>query len=273
MEAAISRTVVAGKPVYTAIVRDITDRKRAEAKLHQAAEELTRSNNELQQFAYIVSHDLQEPLRTIAGFLGLLERKLGDGQDTEAREYMQYILDGGQRMQQMIADLLAYARVGAKDGKREPIALREPLDRALEMLRASIDQSAATIHVEDLPTVRADAAQWTQVFQNLIGNAIKFRSERPLEIRIGARRDGSDWLLWVKDNGIGMSPEYRERIFEVFQRLHSRKQYPGSGIGLAICKKVVQRHGGRIWVESEPEQGATFYFTIPATPAEPPAAS
>jgi chemotaxis family two-component system sensor kinase Cph1 len=137
------------------------------------------------------------------------------------------------------------------------------------MLHAAIDQSAAAIHVEDLPTVRANAGQWTQVFQNLIGNAIKFRSQRPLEIRVGAKRDGQFWLVWVQDNGIGMSSEYRERIFEVFQRLHSRKQYPGTGIGLAICKKVVERHGGRIWVESEPGQGAAFYLTIPVGKNEP----
>ncbi len=264
IEAAISRTVIAGKTVFTAIVRDITERKRAEAQLRQAAEELARSNNDLQQFAYVVSHDLQEPLRTISGFLGLLERKLHDGPDAEVREYMQYIVEGGQRMRQMIADLLAYSRVGAKDVKTETVALRQPLDRALEMLRGAIDESAAAIRVEDLPTVRLNPGQWTQVFQNLIGNAVKFRSQRPLEIQVGAKRDGQFWLVWVKDNGIGMSPEYRERIFEVFQRLHSRKQYPGTGIGLAICKKVVERHGGRIWVESEPEQGATFYFTIPA---------
>jgi PAS domain S-box-containing protein len=273
IEASISRSLIAGKPVFTAIVRDITRRKRAEAQLRQAADELARSNNDLQQFAYVVSHDLQEPLRTISGFLGLLERKLADGPDAETREYMRYILEGGERMRQMIADLLAYSRVGAKDAKAERVALREPLDRALEMLRAAIDQSAAAIRVGDLPAVRADAGQWTQVFQNLIGNAIKFRSERPLEIHVGAKRDGNLWLVWVKDNGIGMSPEYRERIFEVFQRLHTQKQYPGTGIGLAICKKVVERHGGRVWVESEPGQGAAFYFTIPAGAEEPAARS
>ena len=256
--------MIAGKTVFTAIVRDITERKRAEAQLRQAAEELARSNNDLQQFAYVVSHDLQEPLRTISGFLGLLERKLHDGPDAEVREYMQYIVEGGQRMRQMIADLLAYSRVGAKDVKTETVALRQPLDRALEMLRGAIDESAAAIRVEDLPTVRLNPGQWTQVFQNLIGNAIKFRSDRPPEIQVGAKRDGKFWLVWVKDNGIGISPEHREQVFEVFQRLHTRQKYPGTGIGLAICKKVVERHGGRIWVESEPGQGAAFYFSIPA---------
>ena len=206
IEAAISRSLIAGKPVFTAIVRDITERKHFEEQLRRAAEELARSNNDLQQFAYVVSHDLQEPLRTISGFLGLLDRRLHDGLDAETREYMQYIVEGGQRMQQMIADLLAYSRVGAKDVKTEIVPLREPLDRALEMLRAAIEQSAAAIRVEDLPTVRANAGQWTQVFQNLIGNAIKFRSERPLEIQVGAKRDGQFWLVWVKDNGIGIEP-------------------------------------------------------------------
>jgi PAS domain S-box-containing protein len=273
IEAAISRTMVSGRPVYTAIVRDITVRKQAEERLQQAVDELARSNHELQQFAYIVSHDLQEPLRTISGFLGLLERKLADREDPETREYLHYVLDGGQRMQEMISDLLAFSRVGASDVKTEPVALRAPLDQALEMLRAAIDQSGAVIRVGDLPTVRINRGQWAQLFQNLIGNAIKFRSQKPPEIEVGAKRDGRFWRVWVKDNGIGLSPEYRERIFEVFQRLHTRKQYPGTGIGLAICRKVVERHGGRIWVESQPQQGAAFCFTIPAGLENPHGAS
>jgi len=261
-----------GEGRFATVFTDITERKRAEEQLRQSAEELARSNDDLQQFAYVVSHDLQEPLRTIIGFLGLLEQKIGDQVDAEAKQYVQYVVDGGKRMQQMIADLLAYARVGAKDAKRQRVALREPLDRAVEMLRASIDESAATINVGDLPTIQADASQWSQVFQNLIGNAFKFRSDKPLEIHVGAKPDGSFWLVWVKDNGIGLDPEYRDRVFEVFQRLHTHKKFPGSGIGLAICKKVVERHGGRIWVESQPQQGATFYFTIPAATDEPPLA-
>ena len=165
-------------------------------------------------------------------------------------------------MQSLIGDLLAYSRVGTKGGALQPTKAQSSFDTALRNLAASIQDAGAVITSDPLPVVRADAIQLTQVFQNLIGNAIKFRSERRPEVHIGARREQEAWLFWVRDNGIGIAPEYTERIFLIFQRLHTRNKYPGTGIGLAICKKIVERHGGKIWIESQPDQGATFYFTI-----------
>jgi light-regulated signal transduction histidine kinase (bacteriophytochrome) len=207
---------------------------------------------------------LQEPLRTIAGFLQLLERKIGSQLDEKAKQYIQYAVDGSQRMHQMIADLLSYSRVSKQPFSPKAVNLREPLDHALSSTRKSIEDAGASIVIQDLPAVRADASQMLQVFQNLLGNAIKFRSERPLEINVGAKRDEHFWVLWVKDNGIGLDPKQRDKIFQVFQRLHSRQKYAGSGIGLSICKKIIERHGGHIWVESTPNTGSTFYFTLPS---------
>jgi PAS domain S-box-containing protein len=235
----------------------------SEEQGRRIAEELARSNKDLEQFAYVASHDLQEPLRSVTGFLELLERKAGAKLSQEEKQYVDYAIDGAKRMSQMIRDLLAYSRVGTKGIEPQAIKAREPLDEALAALRLGIQESGATVAIDDLPVVLADAAQLAQLFQNLLGNAVKFRCERPLEIRVGAQREGNEWLLWVADNGIGIDPEQGARIFEIFQRLHSRREYPGSGIGLAICKKIVERHGGRIWVQSEPGQGSTFYFTLP----------
>jgi light-regulated signal transduction histidine kinase (bacteriophytochrome) len=243
---------------------DITERKRAEEALRLATEELKRSNDDLQQFAYVASHDLQEPLRVVTGFLDLLKGRYQGKLDAKADEYIGFAVDGATRMSGLIRDLLAYSRVGSKGLQPRSVAVREVLDQAMTMLGRSVDESGARITIRDLPTVQADGTQLAQVFQNLVGNALKFRSERPPEIEVGARREAGEWRFWVKDNGIGLDPAQSRLAFELFQRLHDRTKYPGTGMGLAICKKIVERHGGRIWVESEPGEGSTFWFTLPA---------
>jgi len=252
------------------IARDITERKRNEEALQRSeqdlaerAAELERLNTELQQFGYIVSHDLQEPLRTITNFVQLLTKRLQGTVDEQTAELIGFIVDGTQRMQTLITDLLAYTRVS---GPVQPFAAVDGealLARVLGDLQLVIREQEAEVSHEALPTVHGDVGQLGLVLQNLIGNALKFRSAPAPHIHIGARRDGRQWVFTVRDNGIGIEPQYRERIFQVFQRLHPRSQYPGTGIGLAICKKIIERHGGRIWVESERGQGATFYFTLP----------
>jgi PAS domain S-box-containing protein len=242
---------------------DITDRKRAEEALQRTAEELARSNRDLAQFASVASHDLQEPLRTVTGFVQLLRKEYGDRLDANAGTYIGYAVDGVKRMQTLISDLLAYARVGTSDLKPAPTDASAALRQALGNLHQSIQEVGAEITHSELPTVLADQSQLAQLLQNLVGNALKFRSEAPPKIHVVARREGDYWQFSVSDNGIGIDPQFRDHIFEIFRRLHTHKQYAGTGIGLAICKKIVDRHGGRIWVESEPGQGATFYFTLP----------
>lgn len=249
-------------PWWIAVVEDITERKRAEATLRETAEELARSNRDLEQFAYVASHDLQEPLRAVSGFVTLLKQRYHDQLDAKANEWIGNTVEGALRMQSLINDLLAYSRVGTRGGSFQSVEARSAVDAALHNLSASIQESGATVAADHLPRVWADLIQLVQLFQNLIGNAIKFRGERPPEIRIGARREGDAWLFWVRDNGIGIAPEYAERVFLIFQRLHTRSKYPGTGMGLAICKKIVERHGGRIWLESQPGEGTTFYFTL-----------
>jgi len=265
---------VTGEPVfegdkfrgYRGVGTDITDRKRAQSVLRAAYDELARSNAELQQFAYVASHDLQEPLRMIGSYTQLLERRYGDKLDADAREFMGFIVDGATRMKQLIEDLLAYSRVGTRGKELRVIPAQGALDRALVNLRASVESSDAQITHDALPEVSADDTQLTQLFQNLIGNAIKFRKkDETLRIHIGVRDEKDEWRFSVSDNGIGIERQYFERIFMVFQRLHTRDEYPGTGIGLAICKKVVDRHGGRIWVESVQGKGSTFVFTLPKT--------
>jgi len=253
-----------GKPLYEiAIFDDITPRKDAEHALHQAHEELKRSNAELGQFAYVASHDLQEPLRMVSSYTQLLQRRYGDRFDGDAREFMAFIVDGAARMKQLIEDLLAYSRVGTRGREFHEVATDAPLRRALLNLKSAIDEAGASVSYAGLPTLEADELQLTQLFQNLIGNALKFRSASVPRITVSAKEKETEWEFGVQDNGIGIEPQYFERIFMVFQRLHNKGDYPGTGIGLAICKKVVERHGGRIWVESQPGQGATFYFTLP----------
>jgi PAS domain S-box-containing protein len=237
--------------------REIAERKQAEAVLARYAAELERSNQELEQFAYIASHDLQEPLRTVTSYVQLLEMYYKGQLDAAADEYIAFAVDGAARMHALIKGLLDYSRVNTDGAPFRPTDCQVVLDHALADLQASIEESGATVTYDPLPTVMADAAQLGRVFQNLVGNAIKFRSDRPPEIHIGAEgRDGrSAWLFSVRDNGIGIEPEYAEHIFLIFKRLHTRDEYPGTGIGLAMCKRIVERHGGQIWVESHPGQG------------------
>jgi PAS domain S-box-containing protein len=244
--------------------REIAERKQAEAVLARYAAELERSNQELEQFAYIASHDLQEPLRTVTSYVQLLEMYYKGQLDAAADEYIAFAVDGAARMHALIKGLLDYSRVDTDGAPFQPTDCQVVLDYTLANLQASIKESGTTVTHDSLPTVMADAAQLARVFQNLVGNAIRFRSDRPPEIHIGAeRRDGrSTWLFSVQDNGIGIEPEYAEHIFLIFKRLHTRDEYPGTGIGLAMCKRIVERHGGQIWVESHPGQGSTFYFTI-----------
>ena len=256
---------------FVAVKQDITARKQAEAAMQKTAADLARSNLDLEQFAYVASHDLQEPLRAVGGYVKLLQHRFPEKLDAKAHEYVAGAADGAERMQRLIADLLAFSRVGTRGGAFAPADLNALLRDALNNLQISVKESGAKITSDPLPSLPVDATQIRQLFQNLIGNAIKFRSERAPEIHIGARREKERWLFWVRDNGIGIEPQYAGRIFQIFQRLHSRKHYPGTGIGLAICKKIVERHGGEIRVESEPGRGSTFYFSIPeiSTKMEP----
>ena len=247
----------------TLLKKEIAERKQAEEKLKRYASELERSNQELQQFACVASHDLQEPLRMVASYTQLLAKRYKGKLDSDADEFIAYAVDGATRMQALINDLLTYSRVGTKGKDFKPIDCKTVLERTLDNLKKAVEESGAELTYEPLPTVMADDVQLGQLFQNLIGNAIKFRSEESPHIHISAERNEDKWIFSVGDNGIGIDPEFTERIFIIFQRLHKRRDYPGTGIGLAVCKKIVERHGGRIWVESKPEKGSTFYFTIP----------
>ena len=256
-DASISKLEAGGRRIYTAVLRDVTARVRAE-------QELARSNAELEQFAYVASHDLQEPLRMVASYTQLLARRYGDKLDDDAREFIGFAVDGVTRMQALINDLLAFSRVGTRGGSFECTDANAVLERVLVNLGPAIEDAGAEVTSDPLPTVIADAGQLGQVLQNLVANAIKFRrpGDRP-RVHVSAKRAGDEWLFSVADNGIGIAPEFADRIFVLFQRLHKRDEYPGTGIGLSICKKIVERHGGRIWLESKEGEGTTFLFTIP----------
>ncbi len=246
------------------VIVDISQRKKAEAALRNAAEELKRSNAELEQFAYVASHDLQEPLRMVIGFLQLLQQRNRAQLDEKGISYIDYAVSGATRMSQLINDLLEYSRVQAKRREFEKVDLNKALEVAVSNLRQSIQESGASIARDELPVISGDPTQLAQLFQNLLGNAIKFRrKEITPHVHVGCRRNRTQWIVSVRDNGIGIDPKYLERIFVIFQRLHGQKEYPGTGIGLAICKKIVEQHGGKIWVESKPQEGATFYCSFP----------
>ncbi len=253
------------KGYFVVLFRDTTDRKKAEERLKQASEELARSNKELEQFAYIASHDLQEPLRMISSFIQLLDKRYKGKLDQDADEFIGFVVSGASRMQIMINDLLAYSRVGTRGKPPEPVECENVFSQAMENLKISLEESGAAVTHDPLPAVMADSSQMVQLFQNLIGNAVKFRREgEQAKVHVSAQRKTTEWVFSVKDNGIGISRESFDRLFQVFQRFQPQAKYPGSGIGLAICKKIVERHGGRIWVESEPGKGSTFYFTVPS---------
>jgi light-regulated signal transduction histidine kinase (bacteriophytochrome) len=243
--------------------QEIGVRKKVEEALREKTGELERSNRDLEQFAYATSHDLQEPLRTITSFLQLFVKRYGNDVDEKAHEFIDFVVDGADRMKSMINALLTYSRVGTRGDQFEPADLEQALIEVKKGLSLAIEESGAQISHDPLPTVTGDAHQLSLLLQNLIGNAIKFRGDAPPEIHVGATTTDDTWEISVQDNGIGIDREYSERVFQVFQRLHSREEYPGTGVGLAVCRRIVERHGGHIWVESEPGQGTTFRFTLP----------
>jgi PAS domain S-box-containing protein len=245
------------------VSRDVTERKEAEALIKKMVTDLERSNAELERFAYVASHDLQEPLRMVTSYLQLLERRYKSKLDGDALEFINYAVDGSNRMKSLIGDLLAYSRVGTRGKKFAPTDCEEVLRRVLGTLELSIKESRAKVTHDPLPKVMADDIQLESLYQNLIGNAIKFRSKKIPRVHIGVTKGEESWSFSVSDNGIGIDPQYFERIFIIFQRLHNREDYPGTGIGLAISKRIVERHGGKIWIESQSGKGSIFFFTIP----------
>ena len=252
-----------GRRAVISMAMDVTARKEAETELKRTLKDLERSNEDLQQFAYVASHDLQEPLRMVTSYLQLLQRRYGGQLDEDADEFIDFAVDGANRMKQLIQDLLAFSRVGTRGNPFEAVESEVIVQHALANLQTSIEEAGANITYDTLPVIKGDGIQLGQVFQNLISNAIKFRGDAPPQIFIAAEWREGMWRFAVRDNGIGFDPQFSERIFIIFQRLHTRAEYGGTGIGLAICKKIIERHGGRIWVESQPGSGAVFYFTLP----------
>jgi PAS domain S-box-containing protein len=244
--------------------RDVTARKCAQEALAKRTSQLERSNEELERFAYVASHDLQEPLRMITGYTNLLSKRYSGKLDASADEFIGFAVDGANRMRVLINDLLTYSRVSSQGRELVPTDCEMVLSQTLAGLRLAIQESGAKVIRDPLPTVNGDDVQLGQLFQNLIGNALKYRNGQEPMVHVGCERREGEWLFLVRDNGIGIDERFAEKIFVIFQRLHTREKYPGTGIGLAVCKRIVERHGGKIWVESEPGKGSTFYFTLPA---------
>ena len=265
------RTIVTRKTLYTdsagnkflvGVINDITDRKQAEERILQFNAELKNSNQELEQFAYVASHDLQEPLRMISSYTQLLERRYGDKLDQDAKDFIEFAVDGANRMQKLINDLLEFSRVTTRAKPSEEVDSYTILGRAITNLQQVIQETGTIVTNDDLPKIKADDSQLVRVFQNIIDNAIKFCSKESPRIHISAQEDENECIFSIRDNGIGIDEQYKNRIFNIFQRLHTKEEYPGTGIGLAICKRIVQRHNGRIWFKSELGKGTTFYFTL-----------
>ena len=250
------------KPATLGSLVDVTERKQVEERLNQLTAEMQRSNTELEQFAYVISHDLQEPLRMVSSYTQLLAKRYSGKLDSDADEFISYAVDGAKRMQTLLHDLLEYSRVGTRGKPFSLVNCEHVVEQAMANLKIAIEESGATVVYEVLPTVTGDEGQLIQLFQNLIANAIKFRREEPPQVRIWARRMNSVVTFSVEDNGIGVDPQHSQSIFEIFRRLHTREEYAGTGMGLAICKKIAERHGGQISVQSRPGQGSTFHFSV-----------
>jgi signal transduction histidine kinase len=250
------------------ILAELSAVRAANATLEARTDDLQRSNSELEQFAYVASHDLQEPLRKVASFCQLLQRRYAGRLDAKADEYIEHAVDGAKRMQALINDLLAFSRVGRTAQQREPVSCGLLLAQAWANLAAEVRRTHATIEQGELPVVLGEATLLTAVFQNLLSNALKFRGDQPPRVSVSVRRDGRNWLFTFSDNGIGIDPEYADRIFVIFQRLHDRATYPGTGIGLAMAKKIIEYHGGQIWLDTTATSGARFCFTLPMLPGD-----
>ena len=247
---------------------DVTEHKQIEERLKQITAEMQRSNNELEQFAYVISHDLREPLRMVSSYTQLLAKRYSSKLDADADEFIAYAVDGAKRMQALLHDLLEYSRVGTRGKPFTWVDCKEVVEQAIANLKIAIEENGASVTYDALPTLMGDEGQLVQLFQNLIGNAIKFHREEPPCVHISAQRKHNVVAFSAKDNGIGIDPQYRQVIFEIFRRLHTREEYPGTGMGLSICKKIVDRHGGHIWVQSQLGQGSTFNFTIQVAEGE-----
>ena len=250
------------------ILAELSALQAAHADLEARTEDLQRSNSELEQFAYVASHDLQEPLRKVASFCQLLQRRYAGRLDAKADEYIEHAVDGAKRMQALINDLLAFSRVGRTAQRREPVSCAVLLAQAWANLAPEVRRTHATLEVGELPVVLGEVTLLTAVFQNLLNNALKFRAEEAPRVLVSVRRDGDDWLFSFSDNGIGIEPEYADRIFVIFQRLHDKSAYPGTGIGLAMARKIIEYHGGRVWLDTTTTAGARFWFTLPAPPED-----